>query len=471
MIMFDRDAGLRFLQRHGQTQPGAAGYKYVVMKLSHQKRFINCMESKNAIDPLVLRNLQFEEEKRLESLTAKKPRTKTQRLEREFSIATLSCGQWCYDSRKLIFGSYYTETVNATMKFGKRSVMIKITAGATLFRQLEIPYASIASFTLGSPREPTVTLQLTEAPRFFEEEKLTEGVNEAVEALRTLQLSHNNSQNTQVKPRRRRMTNLGKLRPKVAATCLCYRFHLQHSYDYAGLQDLKRDPNIPTADFWIAPSVRQGSLTEALRRIQYAFSNPPYVKFSFRLKFHIQQLAQNGYLEPWKVEELMPIISRCLDRKSEDLVGKAVQRLSREIPFGGPQTDPEDLRMQGLADWLTVNMDSIERDEAYAAPQAKSYEEIALIYKALVTPVGIYLTGPEPEVKNRVLRKYSDYTDYFLSVNFADEDGEPLRHDRFADNHTIYHERFKNLLQDVITIAGRSYQVSLRTAVAAFLSC
>ena len=348
--------------------------------------------------------------------------------------------------------------------------MIKIIAGTTLTRQLDIPYASIASFTLGSPREPTVTLQLTEAPRFFEEEKVSEDVNEAVEALQTLQISRNKFHNTQPQPARKRVTNLGYLRPKVAATCLCYRFHL-HSSDYAGLQDLKRDPNIPTADIWIAPSVSQESLTAALLRIQLAFSNPDYAQFSFRLKFHIQQLAQNGYLEPSKVEDLMRVISRCLDKKPEDLVAKAVQRLSREIPFGGPQTDPEDLSMQSLADGLTASIESIERDEAYAAPQAKTYEEIALIYKALVTPVGIYLTGPEPEVKNRVLRRYSDHTDYFLSVNFADEDGEPLRYDRFADNHDIYHQRFKKLLQDVITIAGRSYQVSLHTDNALPLSC
>ena len=460
LTIFDQNAGTRFLKLHGQSIPSKAGFHHVCKKLWHQGRPINCMKSVNAIDPLVLRSLEFEEEKRLASLVAKKPKEKLQRLRREYDIGAISCGQWCYDSEKLIFASYYKGFVNATMRFGRRSLLIKIAGGLVTQQQMDIPYSSVVSFTIGRSKELTATMQLTEAPRFYEEVTQDE-VEAAGQALQALQLGHKGSNFDQRTPKRKRITALGKMHSTVAATCLCYRFHLTNLEDYMNLQSLKRDPNIPTGDTWTAPLIGQKPLSEQLSQITQALASQPYSQFLFRLKFAVQQLAQNGYLRPSKVKKLLKIITEHRNRATEEVVAKALQRLMQSIPYGGPQTDPEDFNLERLSDKLQASIDAIERDEAYSKPQIKTYEEIAPIYKALVTPVGIYLSGPEPEVKNRVLRTYSNYTDYFLSVNFADEDGEPLRgYDRFADNDELFHGRFKNVLQGIIPIAGRSYQVS-----------
>jgi RNA dependent RNA polymerase len=74
-----------------------------------------------------------------------------------------------------------------------------------------------------------------------------------------------------------------------------------------------------------------------------------------------------------------------------------------------------------------------------------------------VTPAGIYLEGPEPETTNRVLRAYSDHADHFLRVTFADEDGERVRFDRFVSFETIFHSRFKSVLDGAISIADRRF--------------
>ena len=457
----DRAAGSKFLKLHGQTIPGAKGFQSVVKKLYHMKRPINCMESTNLIDPLVVRNLEYEEEKRVAALVSK-PKAKSQRLRREFGVAAVSCGQWSYDANQLIFGSYYTDLVNASMWFGKRSLLVKIAIDPDLCQQLDISYSSMMSFTISSrSREPTATFQLTEAPKFYEEKTLSDNPNnadQAIQALKALSLGKPWAPKDQSGKERKRIMTLGKMHAAVAATCLCYRFHLADVSDYPSLQSLKRDPNIPTSDLWYARTVKQQPLSKHLSLINQALATEPYSRFSFRIKFSLQQLAQNGYLRPSKVQQLMNVIARFLQKNSEDLVTRALQRLPKEIPYGGPQTDPEEFNIRTLSDHLQASIESIERDDAYAGPQAKSYEEIAPIYKALVTPVGIYLTGPDPEVKNRVLRRYTKFTDYFLSVNFADEDGEPLRHDRFADNNDVYHDRFKKVLQDKILIAGRGYE-------------
>ena len=75
-----------------------------------------------------------------------------------------------------------------------------------------------------------------------------------------------------------------------------------------------------------------------------------------------------------------------------------------------------------------------------------------------MTPTGCYLEGPAHEPRNRVLRKYAAFTDNFLRVTFADEDGEPIRFNRQASNEEIFHGRFKKVLGGIINIAGSGYE-------------
>jgi len=79
-----------------------------------------------------------------------------------------------------------------------------------------------------------------------------------------------------------------------------------------------------------------------------------------------------------------------------------------------------------------------------------------MTYKATVTPTGLLLRGPDASVSNRVLRKYSDQSEYFLRVFFADEDGMSVLHDPRASHDNVY-ARFRNVLLGGIPIAGRLY--------------
>ena len=63
-----------------------------------------------------------------------------------------------------------------------------------------------------------------------------------------------------------------------------------------------------------------------------------------------------------------------------------------------------------------------------------------------------------PKVSNRVIRSYPDHSDYFIRVNFADEDGERLGYDNHASNQRIYRDRFKKILRGSIDIAGNRYR-------------
>ena len=62
----------------------------------------------------------------------------------------------------------------------------------------------------------------------------------------------------------------------------------------------------------------------------------------------------------------------------------------------------------------------------------------------------------QPEAKNRILRRYPNHTEYFLRVQFQDEDGRELRFNAKVDNERIY-KRFRDVLTNGIAIAGRMY--------------
>lgn len=55
--------------------------------------------------------------------------------------------------------------------------------------------------------------------------------------------------------------------------------------------------------------------------------------------------------------------------------------------------------------------------------------------------------------------RYSRNSNYFLQVSFLDENGESIWHDRVVSNEEIYLLRFKKVLEGVINVAGRGYEV------------
>lgn len=80
----------------------------------------------------------------------------------------------------------------------------------------------------------------------------------------------------------------------------------------------------------------------------------------------------------------------------------------------------------------------------------------AHIYKVMVTPSRITLHGPESEPLNRILRRFPNHHEYFIRVQFCDENGQDLHFSPRVNNKEIF-ARFKGVFQDGIRIAGRVY--------------
>ena len=193
-----------------------------------------------------------------------------------------------------------------------------------------------------------------------------------------------------------------------------------------------------------------------------ALTGTRYSNLPFELKFQIKKLAQNGILGPATVVELLAGVARLYERHQDvATTTQSVRTLLNQIPFPKPGVEASTFSLESLFELLLQNEESILREDSYSIRSTTGYDHIAAVHKVWVTPTGIRLYGPEDEVKNRILRKYSAFPTHFLSVAFLDEDGESLRFDRKTSGEEIYHRRFKGVLEGVINIAGRPYEVIL----------
>ncbi|KAK4694786.1 RNA-dependent RNA polymerase, partial [Lecanoromycetidae sp. Uapishka_2] len=225
------------------------------------------------------------------------------------------------------------------------------------------------------------------------------------------------------------------------------------------VQALKSFPAIPDSISWTTSTITKQSFAAQMTSLNSFLAGAKYSNLPFEIKFQIQRLAQNGILSPSRTSKILTVVARQLTLRSNvKIVARSIRSLCEQLPFAGPDTEASDLSLSTISEMLSQNQEFIEREESYSKGLAEQHEHIADVHKAMVTPTGIYLHGPEPEVKNRVLRKYSAYPNHFLSVSFMDEEGESLRFDRQTSGEEIYHDRFKKVLEGVINIAGRGYE-------------
>ena len=463
ITILDINKARQFLKMHGQIEPGPKGFVSVPFKLFHMGRPINCSVSNKAPDEFILRSLKKEESDRYVASQSKKPRIVPGRGDenrrpgnynrRAFDIKYLKCGQWGYVGADLAFVTYSQERKKGRMIFGLRSLLLKLYPQdpASPVQQIEFPYSSVQSMTVGPITNPSITLSLSEAPKLFES---LIGNDDLAVLFQKLTIPKGRQVFT-----RRRISKLSTEHETAVSSCLCYRIMLSNTADIAGVRALRHFPEIPDSISWNSSAVMKTPFAFQMTALHSALSGSSYGNLPFELKFQMQKLAQNGYLSPATVVELLAVVSRHAKERNVKVVTQSVRTLCDQIPFAGPATEASDLSLRTLEQMLVKNQESITRGETYVPDLAEQYDHIASVHKAMVTPTGIYLYGPEPEVKNRVLRKYSKFPDHFLSVSFLDEDGEPLRLDRKTSGELVYHERFKRVLQGVVMVADRGFEV------------
>ncbi|KAL8699255.1 MAG: hypothetical protein Q9224_001493 [Gallowayella concinna] len=453
----DRQLGQHFLDIHGQLKPGHQGFKTVKHQLYHMSRPVNCSLSNTPPDEYVLKSLEREAAEKARATPHRKPKpsqSSTKQTQRIFRTSNIACGLIDYVGNDLAFTEHYQESRAGDLIFGRKFVLIQYSPSSPALptKQIEIKYDSIESLTIGTSMNPFMTFSLAHAPRFFE--KVPQSEVSLANSLRHLGLTGPRKQND---PNRRRTTAIDSSHQAIVASCLCYRFRVDPS-NIRAILALKRLRGYPDVVSWDVSKTIKISFQAQMTQLDSALNASVYRKYTFELKFQLQKLVQNGYLPPYKVLQLMQVMKQTFLNADYSMLAAAVRKLCYQIPFAGAGTEASELSILALRNLLKDNYDTVLREKEYARDITQEYEHIAAIHKATVTPAGIYLYGPEPEIKNQVLRTYSAFISHFLQVTFADEDGEPMRFDRTSSLEEVYQQRFKKVLGGNITIAGRPYE-------------
>jgi RNA dependent RNA polymerase len=450
LTVLDAGKAQRFLNVYGvPSQSRDEATKTQALK--YLNRDVFCSPSKSKCDEVLLETLRKEAKDKGNQLHNRSSAPGAgEQLNRAFDYTLVRCGHWDYQASDLVFISQHMDKRMGSIKFGKKNLALVSYSNVAGMYRLDIPYSSILFITIGSVHDPSLTLTLSEAPRVYQES--TNDPN----SLQSLFSSLSLQTRAPTKQKRIRVASLGGVHESVISGCFVYRVLITNPSQLRQISALlRKGREMPSSIPWptAAFTPRSPFVTE-MGRLTLALHNQ-YNLLDFRLQFQVQRLAQNGYLTPARVLELLPHVFQVSVRSGGRTTAEAVRKLSRQLPYAGPEVDGKRFAVDNLNELLIDSEKAMIRELSHhTKPQ---HLHIGLVHKAIVTPAGIYLEGPEPETTNRVLRAYADHADHFLRVTFSDEDGERVRFDRFVSFETIFHTRFKSVLDGVISIAGRRF--------------
>lgn len=452
LTFLDIQQGQHFLIRHGQHE-NELGFRFYypgAVQLRIMGTPIYCAKSKRPPDKFAIRSLEAEAKaEKLKSKPVKRADQKSKESgesSRVYISSLASCGVWSYEGSELVFISHLRWPKTGEVKFTAKRIILSMGT-----QRIEFAYSWIKNIAIGDHNTPSMTITCRYAPKFCEKAE-----TELEATLRRLNVAIRTKEK---KAPWKRLFNLGADHEKIVSSCLVYRIDILSTTFSEQIRRLKvtheMPPIIPLNTHIRRP---QESLTLELGKLQQAF-NSSSNRLPFAIKFQMQKLAQDGYLSPSTVIEMLPEVTAMMERSGTPITVSALRKLFLEVPYRGPEAESQEFHIDKLLQTLKENEDRSIREETYMKGSADTLEpeNVANIHRALVTPAGVYLHGPEPETKNRVLRKYSDHLDYFLRVQFCDEDGQQVRYDPRISNDDIFYGRFKKVLGDGIKIAGRLY--------------
>jgi hypothetical protein len=453
VTLLDPTKADRFLALYGDNAVRSS--TTLKLKLTFLGQTLLFSASNKSPDPTLLRCLRKEAKDKVKNLqNGRLAASPAARSERKYPYLSLSCGVWDCEGSDSSFVSHFHDTRRGLVMFGKQAMALVVQPdmGISSCYRVDFSYYSVQSITLGNARDPSLTVTISEAPRIYE-------ITQTEQTLEALLSSLGIRSQTRTQPKRQRISSLGNAHDTIVSSCFVYRVLLSEPSSLSRIDSLlKQGQKLPPSISCPTSVMAAGStFHHEMRALLLALSHT-YQSLSFGVKFQMQRLAQNGYLAPARVLQLLPEVTRAFTRSGSVICTEAVRKLFRQIPFAGPDADPKSFDLQNLVRLLRQNEKTAT---VYGCPMfdlTQQHSHIALIHKAMVTPTGIFLEGPEPETKNRVLRKYAAHTDFFLRVSFLDEDGDPLRFDKHVSLEKIYHQRFKGVLSSFIEVAGRKFE-------------
>jgi hypothetical protein len=442
----------KFLDRHGQVST-SLGRDYLPAgrtKIVFNGIALSCSRSRKPLDEWALKNLQLQSKDRRQK--AAKPSegqsspSVTPGPQSKLPIHSISCGRWEYQNSQPVFVVYRKWKVKGTIKFTAKKAIIKTEKS----QRIDVLSSIVHELVLSGVPDPAITFTLQDAPMVFRT-GANHLQNSAATTTDLLHMVQNMSlQSRQTTANRTRLPSLDREHGIIMGSCLVYQVGLTQINVNSQLQALGHAHNLgppirQNVTVQFAAKSFQSEMAELLRALE-----APLLPFS--IKFQVQRLARGGYLSPKSILALLPEIRSLLSRCNLWTCVAIIRKLFNQLPHRSFETDSADFAIDSLTKLILNNEMRVKNGEIDYHKRIDS-DNVAYIHKVSITPSRVYLTGPEPENNNRVLRKYPNHHDYFIRVQFCEEDGDQIRYNAQI-SHEIFQERFKKILNDGLSIAG-----------------
>ncbi|KAI1439996.1 RdRP-domain-containing protein [Annulohypoxylon stygium] len=467
IIFLHRIQGEKFLDTFGSFRRHNQQPRLVLLG-----REVRCRRSNQNPNPFLLKSLlKTAEDEKLQDEDDKYEQPPTNN-NVNFELRSISCGHYEYPNGTFTYTSDIEWPSKGVVKFARDNLVISLESHTGPLK-VEVPYRIIQEI-IESQRPTTFTLTLWEAPRFFREVPSTSNMGMIkITKTRLSQLPH-----------------LSGNHGEVLGQSLVYQIQVSPAGFNAKLELLKKKEKL-VFSYFDFPEVRIGRTymadgMKSFRKLLDEYYSKSIIPFD--VLFQFQALVQNGYLLPQTVEILLRRIhqvarlgltsgvssntvngiSRLMSGQNSVTVSQsnialscpfsagAVKKLFRQTPFPGPDVSANTFNPEDIWSLLESNEKEIRQGTAEELVSERVGRNLVMVYKVQVTPTRVTLLGPEPEAKNRILRKFPNHIGFFARVQFCEEDGQDLFFNAQVSLENIW-ARFKSILLKGVHIVGREY--------------
>ncbi|KAJ3570243.1 hypothetical protein NPX13_g5792 [Xylaria arbuscula] len=206
-----------------------------------------------------------------------------------------------------------------------------------------------------------------------------------------------------------------------------------------------------TSDFWslLEPGTPKGN-AELLAEIEE-------VRLPYGVRYQLEVCISQGYLDEANLgsDFLRKLTDLSSTRKKKR--DRANDLLTYVAESGGPgEIDDFNLYPKRFYDPLALFTDSKAMNYY---PELGAPSHCTWVRKVVITPSTMYLSTPNPEPSNRVLRRYARYSDRFLRVQFTDEmsKGKIFSAPGTTQLNPLFNRIFR-VLTNGIDIGGRHFE-------------
>jgi hypothetical protein len=201
-------------------------------------------------------------------------------------------------------------------------------------------------------------------------------------------------------PKKVRVPCLNEQHGKVAGICFVYEVIVDDLSTLHKLSELlKGGPEMPSTSRMRIRSVKPSRPFDVqMEDLRATLSDDWQGTLPFSVRFQALRIARDGRLPPDSVKALIPELSKLISQgTSEQTCADAVRHLFDEMSPPHPALPASNYSTKSLIQKIRDSVSASLKDSSIYRT-VKEHSHLALIHHVRLTPSGLYLEGPTPEV-------------------------------------------------------------------------